>query len=70
MDEAIKNGKTGYCPAAGIPELRKALAQDVSTLMQCAINSLSRVESRAHPFSSLDAHFDPNLSAQFTHSIH
>ncbi len=32
MDEAIKNGKTGYCPAAGIPELRKALAEDVSTL--------------------------------------
>lgn len=29
MDEALKNGKTGYCPAAGIPELRKALAEDV-----------------------------------------
>ena len=29
MDEAISNGKTGYCPAAGIPELRKALAEDV-----------------------------------------
>ncbi len=34
MDEAVKNGKTGYCPAAGIPDLRKALAQDVSSSMQ------------------------------------
>ncbi len=29
MDEAIAKGKTGYCPAAGIPELRAALADDV-----------------------------------------
>ena len=28
--KAIKNGKTGYCPAAGIPELREALAQDLN----------------------------------------
>ena len=28
-NEAIKQGKTGYCPAPGIPELRKALAKDV-----------------------------------------
>ena len=27
--EAIENGKTGYCPSPGIPELRKALAKDV-----------------------------------------
>jgi aspartate/methionine/tyrosine aminotransferase len=27
--EAIKSGKTGYCPAPGIPELREALAKDV-----------------------------------------
>ena len=27
--EAIRSGKTGYCPAPGIPELRKALAKDV-----------------------------------------
>ena len=27
--KAIDNGKTGYCPAPGIPELRKALAKDV-----------------------------------------
>ena len=27
--EAIKAGKTGYCPAPGIPELREALAIDV-----------------------------------------
>ena len=26
---AIRNGKTGYCPNAGIPELREALAADV-----------------------------------------
>lgn len=30
MNKAIKDGKTGYCPAAGIPQLREALAQDVS----------------------------------------
>ena len=27
---AMRSGKTGYCPSAGIPELRDALAQDVS----------------------------------------
>jgi aspartate/methionine/tyrosine aminotransferase len=27
--EAMKKGKTGYCPTAGIPELREALAKDV-----------------------------------------
>ena len=27
--QAIDNGKTGYCPSPGIPELRKALAKDV-----------------------------------------
>ena len=27
--EAIRFGKTGYCPAPGIPELREALAKDV-----------------------------------------
>jgi len=30
MNKAIRDGKTGYCPAAGIPQLREALAQDVS----------------------------------------
>jgi len=29
VKKAIKNGKTGYCPAPGIPELREALADDV-----------------------------------------
>ena len=29
--EAIKAGKTGYCPAPGIPELREALAIDVGS---------------------------------------
>ena len=28
-NKAIKSGKTGYCPAPGIPELRKALGKDV-----------------------------------------
>lgn len=28
-NEAVKSGKTGYCPAPGIPELRKALGKDV-----------------------------------------
>ncbi len=29
--KAIAEGKTGYCPNAGIPELREAIAADVST---------------------------------------
>jgi len=28
--KAIKDGKTGYCPAAGIPILREALAEDIN----------------------------------------
>ncbi|MFH1853533.1 MAG: aminotransferase class I/II-fold pyridoxal phosphate-dependent enzyme [Candidatus Neomarinimicrobiota bacterium] len=28
-NKAIRNGKTGYCPADGIPALREALAEDV-----------------------------------------
>ena len=31
MNEAIAAGKTGYCPAAGIPALREALAHDVGS---------------------------------------
>jgi len=29
LNKAITNRKTGYCPAAGIPELRNALAEEV-----------------------------------------
>lgn len=29
MNRAIRDGKTGYCPPAGIPELRSTLADDV-----------------------------------------
>ncbi len=29
MNKAIADGKTGYCPAAGIPALREALAADI-----------------------------------------
>ncbi len=29
MNRAIADGRTGYCPAAGIPELREALAADI-----------------------------------------
>lgn len=29
MNAAIADGKTGYCPAAGIPDLREALADDI-----------------------------------------
>lgn len=29
MNAAIRDGKTGYCPAAGIPALREALAADI-----------------------------------------
>ncbi len=28
--QAIRDGKTGYCPNAGIPQLRAAIAQDIS----------------------------------------
>ncbi|MCU1367794.1 MAG: aspartate aminotransferase [Ilumatobacteraceae bacterium] len=31
MDRAIADGKTGYCPAAGIAPLREALAEDIGT---------------------------------------
>ena len=31
MDRAIADGKTGYCPAAGIPQLREALAHDIGS---------------------------------------
>ncbi len=31
MDRAIADGMTGYCPAAGIPQLREALADDIGT---------------------------------------
>jgi aspartate/methionine/tyrosine aminotransferase len=31
MDKAIKDGKTGYCPGPGIPELRAALADDIGS---------------------------------------
>jgi len=31
MQKAIGDGYTGYCPGAGIPELRDALARDVGT---------------------------------------
>jgi len=31
MDRAIADGKTGYCPAAGIPQLREALADDIGS---------------------------------------
>ena len=30
-NNAIKSGKTGYCPSPGIPELREALAKDVGS---------------------------------------
>ncbi|HRC00331.1 MAG TPA: aminotransferase class I/II-fold pyridoxal phosphate-dependent enzyme, partial [Dermatophilaceae bacterium] len=29
MNAAIADGKTGYCPGAGIPQLREALADDI-----------------------------------------
>lgn len=31
LDRAIANGHTGYCPAAGIPELRERLAEVIGT---------------------------------------
>ena len=31
MNRAIADGKTGYCPAAGIPALRSALAENIGT---------------------------------------
>ncbi len=37
--EAMKKGKTGYCPTAGIPELREALAKDVAQSHKIQINA-------------------------------
>src|SRR4051794_21655381 len=31
MNAAIADGKTGYCPGAGIPPLREALADDIGS---------------------------------------
>ncbi|MDN6747844.1 MAG: aminotransferase class I/II-fold pyridoxal phosphate-dependent enzyme, partial [Brevibacterium sp.] len=31
MNKAIRDGKTGYCPGPGIPELRAALADEIGT---------------------------------------
>ncbi|WP_122262650.1 pyridoxal phosphate-dependent aminotransferase [Ornithinimicrobium cerasi] len=31
MDRAIADGRTGYCPGPGIPELRAALAEDIGS---------------------------------------
>ncbi len=31
MNRAIADGKTGYCPAAGVPALRSALAENIGT---------------------------------------
>ena len=37
MDRAIRDGKTGYCPAAGIAPLREALADDVGRARLCIL---------------------------------
>ena len=37
--EAMESGKTGYCPAPGIIELREALAEDVCTSRNVKYNS-------------------------------
>jgi len=37
--EAMKKGKTGYCPTAGIPELREALAKDVGQSHKLKLNA-------------------------------
>lgn len=31
MNKAIADGKTGYCPGAGIPQLREALAHNAGS---------------------------------------
>lgn len=36
--KALKAGKTGYCPAPGIPELRKAIAEDAGKRRNIKIN--------------------------------
>jgi aspartate/methionine/tyrosine aminotransferase len=37
--KAIRDGKTGYCPNAGIPELRAALAEDVNASHKTAYST-------------------------------
>ncbi|WP_153395079.1 pyridoxal phosphate-dependent aminotransferase [Ornithinicoccus halotolerans] len=38
MNRAIADGKTGYCPGAGIPELREALAEDIGGMRDLSID--------------------------------
>jgi len=37
--EAMKKGKTGYCPTAGIPELREALAKDIGAARNISLTA-------------------------------
>jgi len=37
--DAMKKGKTGYCPTAGIPELREALAKDIAASHKISLTS-------------------------------
>lgn len=38
MNRAIADGKTGYCPGAGIPQLREALAEDIGARRDLAVD--------------------------------
>ncbi|HKJ11118.1 MAG TPA: aminotransferase class I/II-fold pyridoxal phosphate-dependent enzyme [Ornithinimicrobium sp.] len=38
MNRAIADGRTGYCPGAGIPELRAALADDIGSRRDMSID--------------------------------
>jgi len=37
--QAMKKGKTGYCPTAGIPELREAVAKDVGAMRKIRLTA-------------------------------
>ena len=45
--KAIADGKTGYCPNAGIPQLREAIAADMLARVDQVEATLGEVETRA-----------------------
>ena len=57
---AIKDGKTGYCPNAGIPELREALAADVAAShgMRLRTRERRRAARRQAGHREVPAHAD------------
>ena len=67
VEKAIADGKTGYCPGPGIPELREALADDIGSRRGMKIDpaEVDDVVIGAAPLSLLDdrSYRDAQLTA-------